>query len=792
MRGRWLAGVALAVLIALAAGVASASEFVVPIPGLRAGFMRAAGALRTNDGGGVLAVRVSAGPRARRGRLVLARLEADGALVLSYGTEGLSAIPVDPSFEPTALAVDPGTGEAWVGGRVGLLGEIVAVDGSGRRVAGFGRHGVLQLGRADRGGPVAIAWRSGALLVAAGASGCRGCSLSLRDPRSGRLLRSASLGAAGGCVPGGVTGAVFAAGARELISTRAAAGCPAGALAFDRRLQPVGSSPLPVRAAARSVVVAGDAGAACVAALASARGGWVIAPAGSGTGMAAPGGAIVSLVPLGSGACAALLSAPGRAAVVAQTGAGGRRAATDAVPRSLAPLAMFRCHSHLLVVATQASGRSRQGVIYPVAVRRGRFAAAAARGTGCAAAARRAALPLPGPGPAPTSLTVGKTLGWVSAKVSGQAGSSVELAEIVGGRSEPIETVTLPSSGQLDVPHLAIWLCQRRARTFSADSSSGNGSGAPAQASVRTPSCRHRLRLGSTPRTARVGRRLAVSVSDRWRVGGVRFALCVAAPVSRRSCRTVALAAGRRGVTERVSLGSPGSWRLSVGTAYGQHLDRAVSVEHPGGRLSMLATGDSEIQEVDSDLAAALGPRGVRVTSDARVGTGISKVAQFDWVRHAEAQVAGLRPDVTVVFIGANDGFSLHDRSGAYVACCGPQWIRLFAARAKRMMAAYRRGGRGRVFWFTLPIARDARYAALFRAVNEAYVEAASAFHGDGVELIRADRIFTPGGRYRQSMDYHGRTVDVRAPDGIHLSPAGAQIAAAAVVSAMRSGRVIR
>jgi len=66
------------------------------------------------------------------------------------------------------------------------------------------------------------------------------------------------------------------------------------------------------------------------------------------------------------------------------------------------------------------------------------------------------------------------------------------------------------------------------------------------------------------------------------------------------------------------------------------------------GRLRLLATGDSMIQIIDSYLAQRLERRRkTSVRSDARVGTGISKPAQLDWVKKARRQAGGVKPDVT-------------------------------------------------------------------------------------------------------------------------------------------------
>ena len=203
-----------------------------------------------------------------------------------------------------------------------------------------------------------------------------------------------------------------------------------------------------------------------------------------------------------------------------------------------------------------------------------------------------------------------------------------------------------------------------------------------------------------------------------------------------------------------------------------------------GGHLRLLATGDSEIQGIDEDLAAGL-PQ-IRVTSEAHISTGISKPRMFDWVARASAQARGEHPDITVVYIGANDGFALPTPSGRLVNCCGADWIRAFARRTEAMMAAYARGGAGRVYWFTLPAPRDGAAAAVFRAIDQAYARAAAAFPV-GVHLIDLRPVFTPGGRYRDTQVYQGRQVTVREPDGYHLSAGGNQIATSLLIAAMRA-----
>ena len=260
----------------------------------------------------------------------------------------------------------------------------------------------------------------------------------------------------------------------------------------------------------------------------------------------------------------------------------------------------------------------------------------------------------------------------------------------------------------------------------------------------------------------------------------------------------------------RVRLGRPVAWRAAItwrdGGPCEASTDRLACVQQfPAApqrlptrapprpllrrapHLRLLATGDSMIQVVDGFLRSGLaGRRATVVRSDARISTGISKLGMLDWLHKARDQAASFKPDVTVITLGANDGFPMRTPSGASVGCCDAGWVAEYARRVQSMMRSYLRGGRSLVYWMTLPAPRGANFARVFDAVNPA-IRRAAARVGRGVRVIELGRVFTPGGRFRQSVTYHGRTVSARQPDGVHLSTAGARIAASLVIARLRA-----
>lgn len=199
---------------------------------------------------------------------------------------------------------------------------------------------------------------------------------------------------------------------------------------------------------------------------------------------------------------------------------------------------------------------------------------------------------------------------------------------------------------------------------------------------------------------------------------------------------------------------------------------------------SLLVTGDSMSQPLDQDLAQTLDAEGIKVTRDPHIGTGISNTVLVDWGRLSVHQVRQWHPQAVVVFIGANDGYSMPGPGGKQVNCCDAQWAAIYAGRARQMMNTYRQDGAAHVYWLTLPTPRDTLRAKISLVVNAAINVAAEPYR-DQVTIIDTVPIFTPGNHYRDSMNVNGKLTIVRQSDGIHLNDAGSALAAKYVLAAI-------
>jgi hypothetical protein len=146
-------------------------------------------------------------------------------------------------------------------------------------------------------------------------------------------------------------------------------------------------------------------------------------------------------------------------------------------------------------------------------------------------------------------------------------------------------------------------------------------------------------------------------------------------------------------------------------------------------------------------------------------------------------------PKAVVLFIGANEGYPMTTPSGGVVTCCGAPYIAEYARRIRAATETYLRHGDKAVIWLDIPFMRDPERNPSIAAVDSALYGGVAGL-SDATVLDMAG-IFTPGGVYRDYMTVDGRATRVRESDGVHLSPAGAAIAADAVILALDRLRVL-
>jgi hypothetical protein len=227
--------------------------------------------------------------------------------------------------------------------------------------------------------------------------------------------------------------------------------------------------------------------------------------------------------------------------------------------------------------------------------------------------------------------------------------------------------------------------------------------------------------------------------------------------------------------------------RFAAGAANAARTVQPVRVPTtPQPLHTLLVTGDSLSTPLDTEIARKLADQGagVKVDRDPHLATGISNAGLVDWSQLSTTQAARDDPDAVVLFIGANEGYSMPGASGGQVNCCGSQWEAIFRSRVGQMMDNYLRGGVQRIYWLTVPTQRDPARKPIADAVNRAIGQAA-AQRGAAVRVIDLVPTFTPGDSYRDSIDIDGKQTIVRESDGIHLNEAGSSLTADLVLGAV-------
>jgi lysophospholipase L1-like esterase len=327
------------------------------------------------------------------------------------------------------------------------------------------------------------------------------------------------------------------------------------------------------------------------------------------------------------------------------------------------------------------------------------------------------------------------------------------------------------------------WRCGRLTREFAATTTLPDGTFERGTTDLHTESCAHRFTL-QAPSSVAPGQRAVVRIVDGWGLGAIHTRLCTISPTGTRACRVVPFAAAVNAADRSFRPTIRGDWRVELEVrSYRVEATVAVGVRRVATAAppTVLATGDSTMGGVDSFLADDLGQR-ERVVSDVVPGFAISLAN--GWAAVASAQVRRLHPSVTVISLGANEGFPMVTADGSRHACCDAAWIAEYTRRVRKIMGIYAREGRARVIYLTIPAPRVPARVPITTAVNSAIVAAAAGL--PGVRVLRVDELFSPHG-YQPSIRYDGREVAVRAPDGVHLNVAGTAIEAQKVVGALRA-----
>ncbi len=201
---------------------------------------------------------------------------------------------------------------------------------------------------------------------------------------------------------------------------------------------------------------------------------------------------------------------------------------------------------------------------------------------------------------------------------------------------------------------------------------------------------------------------------------------------------------------------------------------------------SLLVVGDSLSISLAGQMESSLSTVGnLRFAKLGKVSSGLARPDFFDWDRHMEELAASNKPDAVVVMIGANDNKHLLQADGSQIYFGTAEWDRAYAAKVRHVVNTFRRyNPQATVFWVGAPVMSNAALSRDLQHINALvaqvmgrtrdchYVDTWRLFSGNSGEFVRNKAEVADG-------------QPLRARDGVHLTPAGAQALAERCLTAL-------
>jgi hypothetical protein len=162
--------------------------------------------------------------------------------------------------------------------------------------------------------------------------------------------------------------------------------------------------------------------------------------------------------------------------------------------------------------------------------------------------------------------------------------------------------------------------------------------------------------------------------------------------------------------------------------------------------------------------------------------SGLSNETYVDWPAHLADLLATDRPQVVVIFVGANDDQGI-DVDGVASPPGTLTWVFDYAERVDDLLREATGVG-ARVIWVGMPPMKNPDLNGAVRREDVIYQREAGKFPG-ALYMSSNPVLGSSSGRYVPSGEVSGQPVSLRTADGVHLTPAGAGILAHAVIDTL-------
>lgn len=202
--------------------------------------------------------------------------------------------------------------------------------------------------------------------------------------------------------------------------------------------------------------------------------------------------------------------------------------------------------------------------------------------------------------------------------------------------------------------------------------------------------------------------------------------------------------------------------------------------------LRVLIVGDSIGLDLGGPLQSDLAQTGVvNAALDARESTGLTRPDYFNWPGELGSDLSRVDPQVVVIMMGANDAQDfLGPPDVPYTA---PQWNTLYGQRVAQFMQIAQSKGAA-VVWVGMPPMQNPGLNAQMADLNGVVQQQAASAHPPVTYLSTDRSLGTAQSGYTAFItNGGGQVVNVRTPDGTHLTPGGGQVVAEQVINELQT-----
>jgi hypothetical protein len=207
----------------------------------------------------------------------------------------------------------------------------------------------------------------------------------------------------------------------------------------------------------------------------------------------------------------------------------------------------------------------------------------------------------------------------------------------------------------------------------------------------------------------------------------------------------------------------------------------------PKKKLRLWVAGDSLVITPGYAILRAAGATPVieGLSVDGRVATGLTRPDVFNWFDHIRSQIAALKPNVVVLGFGGNDDKAYMTGLPEGVSIDGfgtASWRKEYGRRVGGVMDTVARAG-ARTIWLGLPITRSPAQTQRFDLINAVVLQQAKKRPSTATYIDTYTSFAGEDGGFAEYLeDRRGRTVKVRAGDGVHFERAGGDMIARMVL----------